>query len=149
MRAGALQSSSCGNIPNGACQEQLDQLVLRHPGARQIDIECGAAQCTRAFGAGTARISEADGTVVTEDWSYAGDPGPMPAPVCAGTAAASCPAIAASVLANVAPSKRVVGIAIRCTIARCDEDKGDAEVTVTLADGTREVTGLGWDGGLP
>jgi hypothetical protein len=149
MQAGVLQSSSCGNLPTGACQEQLDQLVLRHPSARQIDIECGAAQCTRAFGAGTARITEADGTLATESWSYAGDPGPVPAPVCAGTAGASCRAIAASVVADVAPSKRVVAIAIRCRVARCDEHKGDAEVTITLADGTSQVTGFGWDGGLP
>ena len=149
QRAAGPQAASCGNIPTGACEEQLEQVGLRHPGAVRIDIECGPVPCTRASGAGTATITRADGTTVREPWAYAGDPGPMPVPVCIGSAPESCRAIGERVLEDVRPSKHVVGIAIRCRVARCDENKGDAEITMTLADGTSEVTGHAWDGGAP
>ena len=149
QRAAGPQAASCGNIPTGACEEQLDQLRLRHPRAVQIDVECGPAPCTRASGAGRATMTQADGTTVTEAWTYVGDPGPMPVPVCDGTAHGSCQAIGESVLEDVRPSKRVVGIGIRCRVARCDESIGDAEITITLADGSSEVTGYGWDHLVP
>ena len=149
QRAAGPQSASCGNLPSGACDEQLEKVGLRHPGAVQIDVECGPAPCTRAFGAGTARITRADGTSVVEAWTYAGDPAPMPVPVCAGIAPASCQAIGESVMGDVRPSKRVVGLAIQCRVGPCDERKGDAEVTITLADGTSQTTGYAWEGAAP
>jgi hypothetical protein len=149
QRAAGPQSASCGDLPSGACDEQLEKLGLRHPGAVQIDIECGPAPCTRAFGAGTARITRADGTSVTEAWNYAGDPAPMPVPLCPGVAPDSCQAIGESVLQDVRPSKRVVGIVIQCRVGPCDERKGDAEVTITLADGTSQTTGYAWEGAAP
>src|SRR5918993_5369170 len=149
QRAAGPQATSCGDIPSGACEEQLEQLGRRHPGAVQIDVECGPAPCTRALGAGTARITQADGKTVTEAFTYAGDPGPMPVPICAGTAPDSCQSIAETVVENLRPAKRVVGIAIRCRVGPCDERKGDAEVTITLADGTNEVTGYAWEGAAP
>jgi hypothetical protein len=149
QRAAGPQSASCGNLPSGACDEQLEQAGLRHPGAAQIDIECGPAPRTRAFGAGTARITRADGTSVVEPWTYAGDPAPMPVPVCAGVAPDSCRAIGETIVESVPPSKRVVGIAIQCRVGPCDERKGDAAVTITLADGTTQATGYGWEGGPP
>ena len=149
QRAAGAQSASCGNIPSGACDEQLERLGQRHPGAVQIDVECGPAPCTRAFGSGKATMTQADGTTVTEAFAYAGDPGPMPVPICAGTAPGSCQAIAESVVENIRPSKQVAGIAIRCRVGPCDASKGDVEVTITLADGTSEVTGYAWEGGSP
>ena len=149
QRAAGPQSVNCGNIPTGACDEQVERLGQRHPGAVQIDVECGPAPCTRASGAGRARITRADGTTVTEAWTYAGDPGPMPVPICAGTAPGSCQSIADSVVENLRPSKRVAGIAIRCRVGPCDERKGDAEVTITLADGTNEITGYAWEDAAP
>ena len=115
----------------------------------QVDVECGPAPCTRAFGAGTARITQADGTTVTEAFTYAGDPDPCRCRSVPGRAAGSCQSIADSVVENLRPSKRVVGIAIRCRVGPCDERKGDAEVTITLADGTSEVTGYAWEGAAP
>ena len=149
QRAAGPQSASCGDIPSGACDEQLARLGQRHPGAVQIDVECGPAPCTRAFGAGTARITQADGTTVTEAFTYAGDPGPVPVPICAGIAPDSCQSIAEAVVENLPPAKRVAGIAIRCRVGPCDERKGDAEVTITLADGTSQVTGYAWEGAGP
>ena len=149
QRAAGPQSASCGDIPSGACDEQLEKVGLRHPGAMQIDIECGPAPCTRAFGAGTARITRADGTSVVEAWTYAGDPAPLPVPLCVGVARDSCQAILETMVESLPPSKRVVGIAIQCRVGPCDERKGDAEVTITLADGTSQTTGYAWEGGPP
>jgi hypothetical protein len=149
QRAAGPQSASCGNIPSGACDEQLERLGQRHPGAVQIDVECGPAPCTRAFGAGSATITQADGTRVTEAFTYAGDPAPVPVPICAGTAPDVCRSIAETVVENLPPAKRVAGIAIRCRVGPCDESKGDVEVTITLGDGSREVSGYGWEGGPP
>ena len=73
----------------------------------------------------------------------------MPVPICAGTAPGSCQSIADSVVENLRPSKRVAGIAIRCRVGPCDERKGDAEVTITLADGTNEITGYAWEDAAP
>jgi hypothetical protein len=149
QRAAGPQSASCGDIPSGACDEQLEKVGQRHPGAVQIDIECGPAPCTRAFGAGTARITRADGTSVVEAWTYAGDPAPMPVPVCAGVARDSCQAIGETIVEAVPPSKRMAGITIQCRVGPCDERKGDAEVTITFADGSSQTTGYAWEGAAP
>ena len=146
--AGGL-SATCGDIPSGACDEQVERLGQRHPGAVQVDVECGPAPCTRASGAGTATITRADGTTVTEAFAYTGDPGRVPVPICAGVAPGSCNSIAESVVENLRPSKHVAGVAIRCRVGPCDDTKGDVEVTITLADGTSEVSGYAWEGGPP
>ena len=44
QRAAGPQSASCGDIPSGACDEQLEKVGLRHPGAMQIDIELRQAR---------------------------------------------------------------------------------------------------------
>jgi hypothetical protein len=50
---------------------------------------------------------------------------------------------------DVLPSKRVVAVEVRCTIASCAADGGETRVSVTLADGTKDEGGFGWEGALP
>ncbi|MFI5291744.1 MAG: hypothetical protein ACHQ02_02640 [Candidatus Limnocylindrales bacterium] len=42
----------------------------------------------------------------------------------------------------------VVGIVVRCTTV-CSNESGDAEQTVTFADGTKEQGGFGWSSAMP
>ena len=91
----------------------------------------------------------ADGSTVNDTFAYVGDPAPMPPPSCIGMAPGVCRKLAEAWVNDVSPSKRVVAVAVQCTEAPCTADKGGAEVTVTLGDGSSEGGGMGWEGGLP
>jgi hypothetical protein len=147
--AGMLASSSCAMISGGACTEQAALVAARHPGATNVDLTCTVPVCDRRGGSGTAVVTLADGSTVRDLFAYVGDPGPMPVPTCIGLAPDVCRRVAESRVNDVWPSKRVVAVAVRCAAAQCVANKGEAEVTVTLGDGSTEEGGFGWEGGLP
>jgi hypothetical protein len=143
-------SGSCGNLPGGACSEQGQRIAAAHGGrVRQIDFECRIQACTRALGAGTAKVTLTDGKTITETWSYTGDPNPLPVAVCTGLAFALCQQWATSGANDLAPSRRIAGIAVKCSAASCTEQAGDVEVVYTFADGSTETSGMGWSGAPP
>lgn len=146
---GSTASSGCTGIRGGACIEQAEAIAARHPGATNVDLTCTAPVCDRRGGSGTAVVTLADGTTVGDAFAYVGDPGPDPVPSCFGLAIDVCRTVAASILDDTPPSRRVVAIEVKCSIARCVADKGETEVTTTLADGTKLESGFGWEGQLP
>jgi hypothetical protein len=140
---------SCSELPGGACQEQLELIGRRHPGATNIDLACGLAVCDRKGGAGTAVVTLADGSRVNDTFAYTGDAAPAPVPSCTGIAIDICGSLAATTMDDVPPSRSVRAIAIRCTVASCTPQRGDTEVRVRFADGSEFVTSSGWEGGPP
>ena len=140
---------SCSGLPGGVCQEQLELIGRRHPGATSVDLVCSLALCDRKGGAGTAVVTLADGNRVNDTFAYTGDPAPVPAPVCTGLAPDVCRRVAASAVDELAPSKSVRAISIRCTVASCTAQRGETEVRVQFADGSEFTTNNGWEGGLP
>lgn len=141
--------ASCSMMPGGACQEQINLAAARHPDAVQVDLACGVPVCDRAGGAGSVVVTLADGTKVTETFSYMGNAGPIPAPACAGVAVDVCRRVANSTVDDLPPSKAIRSISIACTIAPCTRDRGETAVEVTYADGTQFQTNTGWEGGPP
>ena len=119
-------AGSCSMMPGGACQEQFDRAAARHPDATQVDVACTAPVCDRKGGAGTAVVTLANGAKVTEAFTYAGDPVPVPAPACSGMAIDVCRSLAASTVDGIPPSKSIRAISITCAASSCTRDKGDA-----------------------
>ncbi|HYO44185.1 MAG TPA: hypothetical protein VES19_13380 [Candidatus Limnocylindrales bacterium] len=146
---GGVASSSCAVINGGACIEQTERIAARHPGATNVDLTCTAPVCDRRGGSGTAVVTLANGTTVNDVFAYVGDPGPIPIPTCIGLAPVVCLSVAESRVNDLPPSKRVVAIEVRCTLASCVADGGDTQVSVTMADGTKDEGGFGWEGELP
>jgi hypothetical protein len=141
----SVGSSSCTGIPSGACQEQAQRITARHPGTTNVDLACGVPACTRAGGAGRAIVTLADNTTITEAFSYAGDPNPLPVPACTGIAASLCHDLATTAADDQPPSKRIVTIAVKCTAATCTEQKGEASIVIGFADGSQSSSGTGWE----
>jgi hypothetical protein len=144
-----LSSSSCANLPSGACTEQLDLVAARHPGATDVALRCDLPLCDRQHGAGTAVVTLADGTRTQDVFSYTRNPAPVPAPGCTGLAIDICRRVAASSLDDVPPSHAVAEIEITCRVARCTADAGEVTVSVTLDDGSVSQWGMAWEGGPP
>jgi len=145
-----LTSSGCANIQSGgACQEQVDRVAARHPGATSVDLSCAVPVCDRKGGRGTAVVTMANGTTVNDTFVYTGDPAPVPVPSCTGMPLDACRHLAESQADSIPPSKRIVAIAVACTTAPCTSDAGDASVTVTLGDGTKQQGSTSWSGGPP
>jgi hypothetical protein len=141
--------ASCGMMPGGVCQEQIDRAAARHPDATQVDVACTAPVCDRRSGAGTVVVTLANGAKVTEAFTYAGDPAPIPAPTCTGLAIDICRSVAASTVDGIAPSKSIRAISVTCAASSCTRDKGDADVRVRFGDGSESQFNSGWDGGPP
>jgi hypothetical protein len=149
VRQTSLSAISCGDITGAACDEQVAVAAARHPGATAVEILCDVGRCDRRGGAGTAVVTLANGAKVNDTFSYTGDPGPLPQPMCTGLAPDVCTALAAS-YAELAPTaKHIIGISITCSAQPCTRDKGEAKYTITLGDGTRLDDGGSWEGGLP
>ena len=142
-------SSSCTNLPTGACDEQVELWSQRFPGATLIEVECEVPECSRAGGAGTVVVTLADGTVHRDTFGYTGDPNPPPAPTCQRIAAEACDRVAKSTWADQRPSRKIVALDVSCAVAQCTAASGEVEVTVTLADGSTTVAGYVWEGELP
>ncbi len=142
-------SVGCADMPGGPCQDQADRLAARHPGARDIEITCTAPVCDRRGGSGTAVITLGNGTTVNDTFSYVGDPAPVPPPSCTGVPPDMCRSLAQGQVDGISPMKRILAIDVRCTAAVCTPDKGEADVTVRLADGSTQQGGSSWDGGTP
>ncbi len=141
----SLAGVDCSGLPSGACDELTQQVQAGVSGQVQsIAFTCRLASCTRAQGAGTALVTLADGSTVTRQWSYTGDPGPAPVPVCIRIPLAECQAAAAQLVDNVPPSKRVIGIKISCTAVSCTAASGEADVLITLGDGSSVSNTYGW-----
>jgi hypothetical protein len=90
-----------------------------------------------------------DGSTVNDVFSYVGVQGALPVPVCRGLAIDACQSVAKGMLDEVPPSKRIVAIEVTCTVKLCVPEKGEADVTITLSDGSKQQTGMGWEGALP
>jgi len=143
------QEIDCGGVPDGACTEQADRLAQQAGGsARTVSLTCRLAACTRAAGAGTATITRADGSSVVLAWSYSGDPGPQPVPVCVGLAHDVCLARVAENIGNVSPTRHIVAIDVTCT-THCDDAGGDATLVFRAADGNTDQMTTSWGGGTP
>jgi hypothetical protein len=140
-------TSSCTNLPAGACDEQVQAFAQRFPQAQSIDIECRALPCTRAAGAGTVVVTLADGTTRNDTFAYTSNPAPAPVPTCEAIAADMCQRMARSTWEDQRPSAVVVGIDVRCAVASCTEQKGEVEITVTFADGSTSSVNQGWESG--
>jgi hypothetical protein len=147
--SGNISSASCGNMPSGACDEQIMLFEQRFPDAVSIDFECRVAACTRAAGSGTVVVTFADGTNRNDTFTYAGDLVPMPAPRCVAVAADVCREIAQAVWDDQPPSRTVVAMQVSCVTQPCTKQKGNAEIDVGFADGSTTTTGWGWEGELP
>ncbi len=142
-------AGSCAGVPGGACQEQVDRAASRHPGATQVDVVCTATVCDRTGGAGTIVVTLANGAQVSEAFTYAGDPVPIPAPACSGMGIDVCRSLAASTVDGIPPSRSIRSISVACSAPSCTRDKGDADVRVRFADGGEFQSNTGWDGALP
>ena len=136
---------TCANMLEGACQEQIDRAVARHPGATGVDVACTVDACDRKSGAGTAVVTLANGTTVNEAFSYTGDPAPVPVPACTALALDLCRGIADNTVNGLPPSKAIKAISIACTVASCTQDRGEADVRVEFSDGSEFRVSQGWE----
>jgi hypothetical protein len=144
-----VSSASCGNIAGGACDEQIAIVAARHPGATSVDLECMAPACDRTGGHGKVVVTMPDGTTLDDTFAYVGDPNPPPPPQCRGLPVDVCRDTALQQAENVAPSKRIVAIAVACTSPACTAAQGEASVTIRLGDGSTEEHGTSWSAGQP
>lgn len=138
-------SSSCENMSSGACQEQVERVTARHPGAKQIDLKCTVATCDRRGGSGTAVVTMPDGSTVQDVFTYVGAQGAVPPPTCKGLPIDVCKTVADGQVDGVPSSKVVVAIEVTCTSPTCTTAKGEADVTLTLADGSKQDGSVGWE----
>ncbi len=140
---------SCANMPEGACQEQIDRAAARHPGVTNVDVVCTVRVCDRKGGAGTVVVTLANGATVEETFSYAGDPAPIPAPACSGMAIDLCHSLADDTVDGLPPSKAIRAISIACTASSCTQDRGEADVGVQFSDGSEFQGSRGWEPASP
>jgi hypothetical protein len=138
-------ASSCENMSGGACDEQVRLVSGRHPGATQVDLTCTVPMCDRRAGSGTAVVTMPDGTTVKDVFSYAGVQGAVPPPRCKGLAFDVCSSAADGQVDGIAPSKVVVAIDVTCISTACTADRGETQVTITLADGSMHEGTVGWE----
>jgi hypothetical protein len=136
---------TCANMLEGACQEQIDLAVARHPGSTNVEVACTVPSCDRTGGAGTAVITMANGDRVKEAFSYAGDPAPVPVPACTAIALDVCRGIADNTVNGLPPSKSITAISIACTAPSCTEDRGEVDVRVQFSDGSEYRVSQGWE----
>ncbi len=140
---------SCANMPEGACQEQIDRAAARPPGVTNVDAACTVRACDRKGGAGTVVVTLANGATVEETFAYTGDPAPIPVPACAGMALDVCRSLATSTVDGLPPTKAIRAISIACTASSCTQDRGEADVRVRFGDGSEFQTNSGWAGATP
>ena len=145
----SVSSASCENMSGGACDEQVELVSTRHPGATAVDLRCTAPVCDRRGGRGTAVVTMRDGTRVDDAFAYAGDPAPLPVPTCTGLPVDVCRRVAAGEADSIAPSRSIVAMSVVCSSAPCVAAGGEATVTITLGDGSVEQRQSGWEGGQP
>lgn len=145
--SGSGTTADCSGIPGGACNEQVQRITAAHGGqVREIAFACRLGRgCSRAQGAGLATVTLVDGTTVTVTWSYVGDQGPLPAPVCVGIPLPLCQATAVELADEIPPSQSIVGITVTCR-GVCTAARGETDVVFTLGDGSTTTVGYGWGG---
>ena len=147
-RVGDVQvtgSATCGNVPSNVCDEQMKVAVnAAGPPIESVDVIC-TGECTRAGGAGTTTIRRPDGSQVVRAWTYVGDPGPVPVPVCVGMALDVCQFQVNGDVGSVTVAKHLVGIKATCQ-GTCDRSSGTMVIQYTFADGTTESTTTSWQG---
>jgi hypothetical protein len=129
----------------GACQEQVDRAIARHPGSIMVEVACTVPTCDRKSGAGTVMVTLANGETVKEAFAYTGDPASVPVPVCAGIALGVCRGIADNTVNGLPPSKSITAISIACTASSCTEDRGEVDVRVQFSDGSVFQVSHGWE----
>jgi hypothetical protein len=138
-------SSSCENVPSGACDEQIASLTAGLANVSDVSIRCAPAPpCTRARGAGFAEIRLANGQKISRAWSYIGDPAPLPLPACEGLALALCQSTANTEIDAIPPKTHIAGVTVTCTSATCTEADGEAKVRIVLGDGSIHESTSGW-----
>jgi hypothetical protein len=145
----ADMSASCSDMPGGACSEQIDLAGARHPGATNVDLSCTVPVCDRKGGSGKAVVTLRDGSTVVDAFTYTGDPGPAPRPICLKLGIDACQSLADQQVDQAPPSKRITRIKVTCTTLPCTDAAGEAEVELTFADGSVTSGGSSWAGGLP
>ena len=141
-------SASCENVPSGACSEQMAIVTTGLADVREVNVKCAdATNCTRASGHGVAMIRLANGQQLNRAWSYNGDPGPVPAPICVGVPPARCASTASDEVDQISPSQRIVKVTVTCTSGSCIPAAGEAKVQIVLGDGSVVETDTGWASG--
>jgi hypothetical protein len=129
----------------GACQEQVDRAISRHPGSTNVEVACTVPTCDRKGGAGTVVVTLASGDAVKEAFAYTGDPAPVPVPTCTAIALDLCGGIADNTVNGLAPSKAIKAISISCTVSSCTKDRGEVDVRVQFSDGSEFQVSQGWE----
>jgi len=152
---------ACVGFPAEVCLTQvadLEQEGMSHGGVTAYRLVCSTGSCTSEGGEGRLTVVFGDGTGREGSFGYATPAGTppdaqsvteppltvtpacldVPEPWCERSAqAAASEALASEAVASEAVSggKTVVSITVRCTTT-CTETTGDAEMRVTLSDGT-------------
>jgi hypothetical protein len=144
---GHASEVTCEDVPDAACQEQVDALVAAANGpVSTIAVSCAVLGCTRAGGSGVASITLADGTAYQRSWSYTGDPNPPPDPVCVGVPREICIDTMRDVIGHVSPSRHIQSATVTCLRQTCDRQGGDVRVVFTSAGGLEDSSETEWDG---
>jgi hypothetical protein len=140
-----VSSAECVNVPSSVCDTQV-RLAANAAGGQVagVSVACRIDACTRAHGAGDAIVTRADGTHLTRSWSYVGDDGPVPVPVCIGIAEALCQREVNGSILEVPVEKRLTGVTVTCKGA-CDATSGAVEIVFESADGTKTTLSSGWE----
>ena len=89
-------------------------------------------------------MTRPDGTQVMRPWSYVGDPGPPPVPVCRGVPVEICRREVNSIIGDVPITKHLVGITATCT-TRCDATSGRLLVEYRYGDGSTDQVTSEWE----
>jgi hypothetical protein len=154
----------CVGFPAEVCQTQvadLEQEGMSHGGVTAYRLVCSTGSCTSEGGEGRVTVVFGDGTGREGSFGYATPAGTPPdapsateppltvTPACLDVPEPWCEraaqAAASEAVASEAVSggKTVVSITVRCTTT-CTETTGDAEMRVTLSDGTVLTSSYGY-----
>ena len=127
---------SCANMLEGACQEQIDRAIARHPGATRSTLPAPCPPVIARAVRGPWWSRRANGDDGQGGLRLHRDPAPVPVPACAGMALDLCRGIADTTVDGLPPSKAIKAISIACTASSCTEERGEADVRVQFADGS-------------
>ena len=155
---------ACVGLPAEVCQNQvadLEQEGQGHGGLTAYRLACSTGSCTSRGGEGRLTVVFGDGTGREGNFGYAtpaGNPPDAPSateppltvtPVCLDVPEPWCERSAQAAASEAVASEgvrggeTVVSVTVRCTTT-CTGTTGDAEMRVTLSDGTVVTSSFGY-----